>query len=129
MKKEDLEVFDIVKLRDGKVLMVLPNDCSKDGFGLFSLDTAGCFAYFDSYNEDLEYICDSRVRNIITRRDIVAVYKSKGRGYTAIKQMFCENRKEFRWSWERKETKEMTLDEIEKELGYKVKIINGKEDL
>ena len=129
MKKEDLEVFDVVKLRDGKVLMVLPNKNSNEGLGIFSLDTAGCFAYLESYNEDLEYIYDSRVRNIITRRDIVAVYKSKGMEYSTIKRMFHENMKDFNWHWERQETKEMTIAEIEKELGYKVKIINGKEDL
>lgn len=71
---------------------------------------------FDRYNESLEIkSCDNDF-------DIVKVYKSNGNTFAC----WCEDRY-LTLIWKREEPcKEMTVAEIEKKLGYKVKIVDGE---
>lgn len=55
--------------------------------------------------------------------DIMRVFESKS---TTLYNFFNHNC--LTLVWERKETKEMTLEEIEKALGYPVKIVKGEEN-
>lgn len=123
--KKDLKEFDIVKLRNGKVFMVFSNKLAKEGFGIYSDATHGCHKYFEEYNDDLTSK-DGKHDD-----DIVAVEHFKGYRYTWLNEFFNCNYDFFpvknKWDWERKEVKEMTVEEIEKELGYKVKVVGNRE--
>lgn len=123
MTKSDLEIFDVVKLRDGRLFMVLPNNLSPDGLGIFSLEAGGCHEYMTDYTDDLT--CSDGTNS----DDIIAVYKSKGREYSVIRDLFVDKSFERarKWTWERREPKEMTMEELEKVLGYPVKIVKEKE--
>ena len=134
MKKSDLKVGDIIKTRDGKYLVILSNDCSKDGLGAFSSKTYGCHCYMSEYEEDLT--CKNKMRN---DKDIIAVYKgsepAKKYAFRAIDIIINNESDEYDkkfleqipWDWERPEPiKEMTMEELEKHFGCKVKIVNAE---
>ena len=118
MKLSDLKPLDIVKIRDGRILIVLENSLAKTGLGLFD-DVTGCVVYFDNYTEECLYDADSS-------RDIVKVYKD----YTYSKWISLAaffkheiNDMAWAWTWVRKEPLEVTMAEIEKKFGCKVKIV------
>lgn len=103
--KSDLTNGMIVETRKGTLLLVLNGN-------LVNNDS---WVSLSHYNEDLtryDWMKDDY-------RDIVKVYKTKGE--QTLNNMF----KNKTLIWERVEYKEMTIDEIEKELGYKIKIIKG----
>ena len=117
MNKSDLEVFDVVKLRDGKVLMVLPNDDSESGgLATYSIPTCGCHCYLSNYDDNLEHICNMNF-------DIVQIHKSKGYAYTSIRKLFVDSEVDFVWDLERRDPKKMTMADLEKALGYPVEIV------
>lgn len=115
MKKSDLKTGMWVQLRYGAMAMVLLG--TKDG-DILSGET---WCPLKAYNEDL-----IRTDEVIEQNscDIVRVHQPLdnasycGRG---LKDIFNVMHSDL--IWERKETKEMTVAEIEKELGYSVKII------
>ena len=129
--KADLKVGDIVKIRKGYYLAILPNNMSSDGLSTFSKITIGCHCYLHTYNEDLTHISNKEC-------DIVAVLRgseaNKGENiYSLLQTILACNDKEIvddefkyvRWDWERKEEpiKELTMEELEKHFGCKIKII------
>ena len=126
--KRDLKEFDVVKLRNGDIRIVLRNNNSTDGLGTFK-NKGGCHCYLHEYNADLTN-CDT------DQFDIVAVDRFDGdRIYTHLREFFDEDRMTRKyvncshyWDWERTEIKEMTIAEIEKELGHKVKGVKGLVD-
>ena len=135
--KADLDVGDIVKTRKGNYLVILPNENSNDGLGTFSKITLGCDKYLQVYDEDLTY---KHKEGTISEYDIVAVLRtsqagnSKNNTYRLLgavltcgdKEMVEDQFKYVKWDWERKEeppTKELTMEELEKHFGCKVKIV------
>ncbi len=111
MKKKDLKNGMVVEysigLDDDKFAMVV-ND------RLISLNG---FMELKKYNEDL--LCE--VNNDF---DIIAVYEVDGYGNGLIDLLKGKGLKKL---WQREETKEMTVADIEKALGCKVKVVGGKE--
>lgn len=127
MKKSDLKVGDVVKTREGRYFVILPNPFSLDGLGTFS--AAGCQCYLSQYTDDL-------LEKTRETHDIVAVYKSSVPhnriSFNLIKGIMTCNIdkivKEIIWDWERPEpVKEMTMEELEEHFGCKVKIINAEQ--
>lgn len=126
--KADLKVGDIVKIQNGVYCIVLPNDLSDDGLGLFSECINGSI-HLDTYHTDLT--------NDIDWRTIIAVYKTSEPNkdaITKVKAILTDDNKtrveaEMKntdWDWERKEEepiKELTMEELEKHFGCKVKIV------
>ena len=111
MKKPDLKVGMIVKLRNGDVCLVTQNTKGD----LFFTNNSG-WVSIDSYNEDLT----------ITRSmhclDIIEVHGYRGSGY-AFESLLNLNSNSHILLWERKEVKEMTVAEISEALGYEVKVV------
>lgn len=122
MKLHDLEEFDIVKRRDGKVMIVIYNTVY-DCLALFSPETCGCSGKLRDYRDDMT------VKGHLDKsdKDIVAVYKCDDKcKYTLLSKYFKYDCRVFPWTWEREEVKEMTIAELEAVVGCKIKII--KED-
>lgn len=69
-----------------------------------------------SYNEDLT------IKNDDKKYDIMKVY-AQNKGQYINGGVFKRKTSEFDLIWERDDKKEMTISEIEKELGYSIKII------
>lgn len=134
MKITDLKVGDIVKTRDGYGHVVFSNNLSPNGLGLFNAKSIGCSAYLSHYNDDLKHENDKR-------KDIMAVYKaSEPNRYTYSVTCRILNEPEFnieyymahyndiKWDWERVEKKKMTVEEIEKILGYGIEIVSDRKE-
>jgi hypothetical protein len=84
--------------------------------------------HVDEYDETLNSKKESKF-------DIVAFYKSPTSYQTVLRDTInylIQGRIDeisIPWDWKReKPIKEMTIEEIEKTLGYKIKIVNKKED-
>lgn len=111
--KSDLKDGMVVEHRDGDRYMVFGN-CfiSPDG----NWDAT-------KYNDDLTSNTDSMWRHDY---DICRVYKVSSGIYMDFKDIFNDEKNYVKLIWERKEEpkhKEMTVAEIEKELGYKIKVV------
>ena len=104
--KADLKPGMVVEYRDGQRRIVL-NDC------FMNLNRKG-YLEFSDYSDDLI----SRMADYTT---IKKVYLSHSKNLST----YCDN-DNLTLLWERDEAKEMTITEIEKELGYKVKIVDGE---
>ena len=114
--KNDLKVGYVVKLRDGGLEMVtMSGICGSNNSMLISIGTSGVWTDI-SRNID-----DNLCRKDNTRDyDIVEVYGYSQYAYCALK-VSTENRELL---WKREEAKKMTVEEIEKELGYKIEIVS-----
>lgn len=121
--KKDLKEFDVVKLRNGEILIVMKNGLSKEGYGIFSPAHFGCYQYFEDYNDDLTRIEGKN------QDDIVAIKRyDSNHSYSHISDFFDNSSAKFTypdydWDWERKEVEEMTLEEVCKALGKEIKIV------
>jgi len=104
--KKDLIDGMVVKTREGVHYLVCGD--------LFIRNTG--FLQIDTYNNDL-------TSKLFNEKDIVAVYNK-------IHSLDTLNDIEYNKKvlWKREEVKEMTIAEIEKELGYSIKIVKGKEN-
>ena len=115
MKKSDLVNGAIVKLRNGNKYMLLFDTNGYNGRDdlLINVYTGG-YIRLCEYNEDLTSVDRNQ------RHDIVAVYQS-----SYVDDNFKEHiiHNEDTWTWQRQETKEMTVEEISKALGYDVKVV------
>lgn len=101
--KSDLETGMIVETETGALLLVLNGILVNDNSWLD----------LSHYNDDLTrytWMCDSY-------RDIVKVYE------TNRSQTLDDMRKNKKLIWDRNAYTEMTIEEVQKELGYKIKII------
>ena len=108
-----MKEFTKADLKDGMAVEYRSGDRR-----LFICDT---FISNDNYNP-LENYDDSLLSKGCSDFDIMNVYKIK-----QISSLDCIFRiGNLELLWEHKEVKEMTLEEIEKELGYKIKVIGGK---
>ena len=102
----DLENGMIVETRRGTLLMVLDDNLINDE----------CWVSLCNYSEDLtryEFMKDDY-------RDIMKVY------FSEYNQTIKDKFKNKILIWERYDCKEMTVNEIEKELGYRIKIKGDK---
>ena len=93
MKKKDLNNNHALRLRNGDIYVVARQ--STDCDDVIMQPRSGRWMEFSDFNENLQYIGNKD-------RDVVEVYRT---------------------IWERKEVKELTMKEVEKKFGCKVKII------
>lgn len=122
MKLSELKTGMHVILRDGNEYIVLKDTC----LCLFDTDTYGkniikklngaTYTSLDNYNED--FTNTDGLKNL----DIVEVYTCDC--VSAIFKSAKDKPYSFTRIFEERPTK-MTLEEIEKELGYKIEIVNG----
>lgn len=105
--KDDLKVGYVVKLRNGDVRMYMP--CSFCSFSLVSTNGTITSCY-DIDLTNTEGSC----------WDVMEVYGYAQNGSSAL-MISIQNRERL---WTREETKKMTVEEIEKELGYKIEIVS-----
>ena len=128
MKVSDLKVGDICKLRNGDICIVLSNSFSDNGLGLY--DNSTCIGYLSNYNDDLTY--SDRERDY---RDIVAIYKAsepnmmKAYGLTMTVLKGTCNMITIDWTWQgnKEIVKEMTVADVEKLVGCRVKIVKEQD--
>ena len=115
--KEDLKVGMIVELRSKNRYFVMDKDKLLSKYGNMSLA---------SYNNDLEFSNDVDYNNDLEFSDdvekdeawdIIKVFKSNANN---LNTLFQDDTLEL--LWEREIVKEMTLAEIEEQLGYKIKL-------
>lgn len=106
MKKSDLKNGMIVEIRDEEFYMYLETD----NFKVFAQECG--HLRFDDYEEDLTNSDGDE------DYDIIAIYEPK-EPYQAKEECWDEATK----IWERKETKELTVAQLEELLGHKVKIV------
>lgn len=108
MKKSDLKTGMVVECRNGKKYMYLDVDELDGAF----VNQTGFELWF---SENLTNACNEC-------SNIVKIYKAN-----AVYQLSQKCWDEMPLIWERKEPREMTLAEIEKELGYPVEIVEMEE--
>ena len=121
MKKSELKQGALVQMRNGNVYILI-------GKKFVNLRNGG-FMPLENYNEDLLtcYPTIEPLNDVNSKYDVMKVFNSslEHQGYhTYITG--CS----FKWTWERKEeepSKELTVGEIEKLLGYKIKIVKENE--
>lgn len=119
MTKKDLNQGAIIKTRNGDFHILV-------GDVLIDLDT-GCFLSLKYYSNDLLYSTSGGywyfdISGGDWYFDIVAVFNPRliHSGYHTFIQ---DGKSGIVWTWEREEPKEMTKEEIEQELGYKIEIV------
>jgi hypothetical protein len=109
MKKSDLKTGMFAELRNGKFYLVLE---MPEGPVLANVNK---ITYTDTIHDDLT--------GWESDMDIIAVYERYGHTINDLLKVNLTNRKLI---WRREEPKEMTVEEIQEALGYKVKIIESK---
>lgn len=113
--KDDLKVGYVVKTRNDGLYMIMP--ANDDSLTMIREGRHG--EPVNNYLPNLIHNLSSRF-DCVQTLDIVEVY-----GRPAIKYHALDISTEYRpLLWKREEPKEMTLEEVEKALGYPVKIIN-----
>lgn len=118
--KKDLKEFDIVKLRNGEVFIILNIPMAKEGLGIFNKKHYWCYKYLDGYSSHLS---DREDPN----DDIVAVKRRANRllasAWVTLENFF-DGMVDYNWTWTRpEEPVEMTLEEVCKALGKEIKIV------
>ena len=113
--KDDLKVGYVVKTRNGTLYMVVPD--KSDDLVLIRATNVGAPVY--KYRCDLVHV-DRDKYHLLKGMDIMEVYDRPDLSYKAL-DISTDGRKLL---WKREEPKEMTLEEVEKALGYPVKIVN-----
>lgn len=121
-----LEPLDFVQLRNGNIYFVAYNSNDETYTkGLFSPSIFGCQHYLCRYGYDLKHLYDKD-------QDIVGILRCNN-CYKLLEYMFEKKYKELKdyinqnMGWKKinnNKKKEMTIEEIEKELGYEIKIVN-----
>ena len=111
MKKSDLKVGYVVKFRNNEMGIIMQTNQ-----GLIIIQKNETFNNFYFLNEDLT--------NENKDYDIMEVYGFTDRNHTALRI----STKDRELLWKREDKKEMTISEIEKELGYPIKVVKERED-
>jgi hypothetical protein len=106
MTKNDLKVGYVVETKEGNLYMVMETQSGK----IFVRNEG--FNWLSSYKDDL-------INQELSEFDVTRIY---GFSYLPM-ESFKISKNNRPLLWKRKEYKEMTLAEIEKALGYKVKIV------
>lgn len=115
MTKSDLIAGKhVVETRNGRRFLIFDSKVGK-----FMFETNGEFMLLESYDEYLMMIDEDE------DFDIMKIYEFKNPASKFSMQKYSEQC--LTLVWERTEPKEMTMAEIEKELGYKVKIVKEHE--
>ena len=120
MKKSDLKTGMVVETRYGEKYLVMLNPDYKN---MELINFKGGYMPLYYYNNELIFT-EQSVLGFDVGFDVVKVYSV---GWTIRDLLTDKECMEFKLIWERNEPKEMTIEEIEKELGYKIKIV-GDED-
>ena len=105
--KQLLKNGDMVITRNGEKYIFMKDYLGQNVFK----DKDGEFCYLSSYDKDL--ICK------LDGFTVIEIKEPKRRSTRWF------NEAEYETKWKREEVKEMTVAEIEKELGYKVKVVKG----
>lgn len=117
MKKSDLRSGDLVKTEEGNIYMVLLNTKTEynDKDILLNLETGNYIklSLYDEYLTNTLYK-DCSIKEICSK-DYV--------GDNFRKNNLLKHIDNFYSTWKREDKKEMTISEIEKELGYPIKIV------
>lgn len=113
MKKSDLiSGRTIVQLRNGRTYLMINNRFAREeGF------TDIC-----NFKDDLTYKSSRYFPPINLDIVKVAIYDLECHALEAFITKYIE------WDWERPEIKEMTLEQIEEALGYKIEIVKEETD-
>ena len=116
MKKSDLKTGMVVELRNGdKYLVMLNPDC--EGRELIRFN--GGYMSLNAYDNEL------MLKKLNENFDIVKVYSAEG---SICWLLGDKELVKFKPIWEREGiAKEMTVKEVEKELGYKIKIVSDEQ--
>lgn len=115
MTKSDLIAGKhVVETREGRRFLIFDSKEEK-----FMFETNGEFMLLESYDEYLMMIDGAR------EFDIMKIYEVKKPANKFSMNKYCEQC--LNLIWERTEPKEMTMAELEEELGYKVKIVKEHE--
>ena len=116
MKKSDLKTGMFIETRNGgKYLVMLDPDC--EDMELINFNGGYMPLYY--YNNELIFT-EQSLRGF----DVVKVYSVEGSIHRLLSD---KEHMKFKLVWEREEkTKEMTVKEIEKKLGYKIKIVGDE---
>lgn len=117
MQLSDLKSGNIVETREEEKYIVLLN--TESGDILVNLKS-GCYLELCNYTSDLISKYNRK------EYDIMKVCAKDYVGDNLRSHGLTEKTADYEWTWERDEKKEMTVSEIEKELGYSIKIV--KED-
>lgn len=116
MKKVDLKTGMLVKIKNGKYLKVTrDNVINKTTATVLEGSNNGVMSW-DSINEDLS----TNSGNIY---NIVKVFSPK-----SMSKIFSFDPKDHNLIWEKVEVVEMTLEEVCKELGKDIKIVQNKKE-
>ena len=106
--KDLIKPGSVVEIRTGEKYLYLNDVFLSENGGL-------CALGLEEYTDDLLY------DEGICKYDIQKIYRTSGR---KMGNLFTDEY--LTLVWEREESKEMTLEEIEKALGYPVKIVKGE---
>ena len=125
------EINDVVQLRNGKLYIILPNNCSKDNKSLFYTyevrkDTWG--SGLSCLHHCCEYTNNSYKNNRL--HDIVKLWRATPENALEVVGYFFNKGKVselVKPIWVELTAKKMTLKEIEKELGYPLEIVPESE--
>lgn len=109
MKKSDLKNGMVVECRNGKKYMYLETE---NFAGIFMNQEEFNFGFSDDLTHCYNESCD-----------IMKIYQAE-----FAYQLIQESWDEMQLIWDREEPREMTSAEIEKELGYQVKIVERREE-
>lgn len=121
--KSQLKVMDIVKLQNGLIGFISYNEFDENGLAIYSPRYQGCLAYLNKYHDDLS----SKIKD---EHNIIAIYRGP-KSYCVLKDLFSdvafEEIEQYtlnkEWDIEINHVRQMTLEDIEKELGYQIELI------
>lgn len=116
MKKSDLKTGMVLETRNGEKYLVMLNPDCKD---MELINFKGGYMPLYYYNNELIFT-EKPAEKPAREFDVVKVYSA---GWTIRDLLSDKEHMKFKLIWERNEPKEMTISEIEKELGYKIKIV------
>ena len=112
MKKSELKVGYVVKFRNDEIGMIMQTI-----EGLMIVQENENYNRLNHINEDLTNNCNEIY-------DIMEVYGFNFYNFKALR-VSTEDRKLL---WKREDKKEMTISEIEKQLGYPIKVVKEREE-
>ena len=128
MTKSDLKTGHIVEFRNGQLGLIAKDNCyGQDAI----IESERSWTQLKDFNENMIW-CFQHEMGFLAKRgslggsvDIMKVYKpSLPTGFLSRGKSSGYNDK-LELIWERNDKKEMTVSEIEKELGYSIKIVKG----
>lgn len=122
--KSQLKPLDIVKLKNGTIGFISYNELNEDGLAIYNPDHYGCLYFLNEYKDDLS-------NKIDIKRNIVAIYRGP-QAYSVLEDLFSSETSDDiersylknNWDIEISHVIQMTMEDIEKELGYKFELIH-----